>query len=284
LLVKLHNIFVNNKMDIEDEEPRHQIIARQIRAIMAELDKRKSESLPVSSIKSMPTSVEKPLSSSSVRQQGIGIDPDDRRIISPGNLGAVTGETQETIRSTIIEILDVNNRNHIKKLKHLAKLLYKIKYFEQYKFSYIYKILVWIALRILIDSKKATLVGYDEYKEEVYEQIESDPDDPRKNSVIDFLKTKKPFYRIIDYYQLFYLFSAYTGVLRLQEAKQKKNKKANDIHEMVIDQTEITHSKTVSLLTVLSSYLINSRLIDRRIFNKIQKAINKLRAKDTTKK
>jgi len=285
LLVKLHNIFVNNKMDIEDEEPRHQIIARQIRAIMAELDKRKSksESLPVSSIKSMPTSVEKPLSASSIKQQGIGIESDSRRIISPGNLGAVTGETQETIRSTIIEILDVNNRNHIKKLKHLAKLLHKIEYFKKNKFSYIYKILVWIALRILIDSKKATLVGYDEYKE-VSKQIESDPDDPRKNSVIDFLKTKKPFYRIIDYYQLFYLFSAYTGVLRLQEAKQKINKKANDIHEMVIDQTEITHSKTVSLLTVLSSYLINSRLIDRRIFNKIQKAINKLRAKDTTKK
>ena len=273
-------------MDIKDEEPRHQIIARQIRAIMAELDKRKSksESLPVSSIKSMPTSVEKPLSASSIKQQGIGIGSDSRRIISPGNLGAVTGETQETITFTIIEILDVNNRNHIKKLKHLAKLLHKIEYFKKNKFSYIYKILVWIALRILIDSKKATLVGYDEYKEEVYEQIESDPDDPRKNSVIDFLKTKKPFYRIIDYYQLFYLFSAYTGVLRLQEAKQKINKKANDIHEMVIDQTEITHSKTVSLLTVLSSYLINSRLIDRRIFNKIQKAINKLRAKDTTKK
>lgn len=272
-------------MDIEDEEPRHQIIARQIRAIIEELDKNKAKSLPVSSIKFMPASSEKPLSSSSVRQQGIGIDPDDRRIISPGNLGAVTGETQETIRSTIIEILDVNNRNHIKKLKHLAKLLYKIKYFEQYKFSYIYKILVWIALRILIDSKKATLVGYDEYKEEVYEQIESDPDDPRKNSVIDFLKTKKPFYRIIDYYQLFYLFSAYTGVLRFQEAKKIiKQKIERGIPEIVIDETKISHSKTVSLLTVLSSYLINSRLIDRRIFNKIQKAINKLRAKDTTKK
>ena len=271
-------------MDIEDEEP-HQIIARQIRAIMAELDKSKSESLSVSSIKIMPTSVEKPLSASSSRQQGIGIDSDNRRITSPGNLGAVTGETQETITFTIIEILDVNNRNHIKKLKHLAKLLYKIKYFEQYKFSYIYKILVWIALRILIDSKKATLVGYDEYKEEVYEQIESDPDDPRKNSVIDFLKTEKPFYRIIDYYQLFYLFSAYTGVLRFQEAKKIiKQKIERGIPEIVIDETKISHSKTVSLLTVLSSYLINSRLIDRRIFNKIQKAINKLRAKDTTKK
>lgn len=279
-------------MDIEDEEPRHQIIARQIRAIMAELDKRKSksESLPVSSIKSMPTSVEKPLSASSIKQQGIGIGigSDSRRIISPGNLGAVTGETNESITTTIIEILDVNNRNHIKKLKHLAKLLYKIKYFEQYNFSYIYKILVWIALRILIDSKKATLVGYEEYKKEFSEQIKLDPNDPdypHKELVTNFLDTKKPFYRIIDYDQLLYLFSSYAGVSRFQEAKKIIKKKiARDIPEMVIDQTEITHSKTISLLTVLSSYLINSRLIDRRIFNKIQKAINKLRAKDTTKK
>ena len=53
---------------------------------------------------------------------------------------------------------------------------------------------------------------------------------------------------------------------------------------MVIDQTKITHSKTVSILTVLSSCLIRSKLMDRRIYNKIQKAIDKLRAKDTTKK
>lgn len=73
-------------------------------------------------------------------------------------------------------------------LKHLAKLLYNLEYFKQYNFSYIYKILVWIALRILIDSKKTTLVGYDEYIENVYDQ-------------------------------LLYLFNAYIGVLRLQEAK-----------------------------------------------------------------
>jgi hypothetical protein len=49
---------------------------------------------------------------SSARQEAI--DPDDRRIISPGNLGAVTGETNESITTAIIQILDVNNRNHIK--------------------------------------------------------------------------------------------------------------------------------------------------------------------------
>ena len=182
-------------MDTKDKED-HEIIAQQIRAIMAKLDniKSKSESLSVSSAK--------PLSASSARQQDL--DPDDRRIMSPGNLGAVTGQTQESITSTIIEILDVNSTNHIKKLKHLAKLLSKIKYFEQYNFSYIYKILVWIALRILIDSKKATLVGYEEYREKVYEQIESGVVDPHKNSVIEYLKTKKPFYRIIQYNQLLY--------------------------------------------------------------------------------
>jgi hypothetical protein len=94
------------------------------------------------------------MSSSSIKQQVILIHPDDRRIISPGNLGAVTGQTNESITTAIIQILDVNSINHIKKLKHLAKLLYTLEYFKQYNFSYIYKILVWIALRILIDSKK----------------------------------------------------------------------------------------------------------------------------------
>jgi len=169
-------------------------------------------------------------------------------------------------------------------LKHLAKLLHKIEYFKQYNFSYIYKILVWIALRILIDSKKATLVGYDEYKEEVSEQIESGPVDTHKDSVINFLTIKKPFYRIITYDQLLYLFNGYAGVLRLQEAKKKRNKIAKNIHQIVIDETKIAHSKTVSILTVLSSCLTRSILMDRRIYNKIQKAIDKLRAKDTTKK
>lgn len=266
-------------MDAKDEEP-HQIIARQIRAIMAELDnmESKSKSSPVSSIKSMPVSSIKPISASSIKQEAI--DPDDRRIISPGNLGAVTGETNESITTAIIQILDVNNRNHIKKLKHLAKLLYNIKYFKQYKVSYIYKILVWIALRILIDSKKATLVGYDEYSKNVNEQIESGPVD----TIINFLKTKKPFYRIITYDQLLYLFNGYAGVLRLQEAKKKRNKIAKKIDQIVIDETKIAHSKTVSILTVLSSCLTRSILMDRRIYNKIQKAIDKLRAKDTTKK
>ena len=266
-------------MDTRDEQP-HQIIARQIREIMAKLDsiENKSKSSSVSSIKSMSTSSAKPKSASSVGQQSI--DSDYRRIKSPGNLSAVTGETNYSITSTIIEILDVNSINHIKKLKHLATLLYNLEYFKKYDFSYIYKILVWIALRILIDSKKTTLVGYDEYRENVYEHIESGDVD----TIINFLETKKPFYRIIDYDQLLYLFSAYTGVLRLQEAKKNKNKIARDIPEMVIDQTKITHSKTVSILTVLSSCLIRSKLMDRRIYNKIQKAIDKLRAKDTTKK
>ena len=271
-------------MDIENEEQPHQIIARQIRVIMAELDsiERKSKSLPVSSIKSMPASSSKPRSASSIKQQDI--DPDDRRITSPGILSAVTGETNASIKTAIIQILDVNNINHIKKLKHLAKLLYNLEYFKRYSFSYIYKILVWIALRILIDSKKATLVGYDEYRANVNEQIKSGDVDTYKDSIINFLETKKPFYRVIDYDQLLYLFSAYTGVLRLQEAKKQKNKPAKNIDQIVIDETKITHSKTVSILTVLSIYLTSNKLIDRRIFNKIQKAINKLRAKDTTKK
>ena len=81
-------------MDIENEEP-HQRIARQIRAIMAELDniESKSKSSPVSSIKSIPVSRTKTISVSSIKQKDI--DPDDRRIISPGNLGAVTGETNK---------------------------------------------------------------------------------------------------------------------------------------------------------------------------------------------
>jgi hypothetical protein len=270
-------------MDAKDEEP-HQIIARQIRAIMAELDniESKSKSSPVSSIKSIPVSSIKPISASSIKQEAI--DPDDRRIISPGNLGAVTGETNESITTAIIQILDVNNRNHIKKLKHLAKLLHKIEYFKQYNFSYIYKILVWIALRILIDSKKATLVGYDEYSKNVNEQIESSVGNTHKDSVINFLTIKKPFYRIITYDQLLYLFNGYASVLRLQEVKKTKKKTANAIHQIVIDETKITHSKTVSILTVLSSCLTRSILMDRRIYNKIQKAIDKLRAKDTTKK
>ena len=75
MLVNLHNIFVNNKINTKDEEP-HQIIARQIRAIMAELDNIESKSSSASSIKQK------------------AIDSDDRRIISPGNLGAVTGENK----------------------------------------------------------------------------------------------------------------------------------------------------------------------------------------------
>lgn len=261
-------------MDIENEEP-HQRIARQIRAIMEELDniESKSKSLSVSNAKSK--------SASSLRQQGI--DSDGRRIISPGNLSAVTGETNASITTTIIQILDVNDRNHIKKLKHLAKLLYNLKYFKRYSISYIYKILVWIALRILIDSKKAALVGYDEYRENVYEQIKSGDVDTYKDSIINFLTTKKPFYRIIDYDQLLYLFNAYAGVLRLQEAKKRKNKPAKAIDQIVIDETKISHSKTVSILTVLSSCLTHNKLMDRRIFNKIQKAIDKLRAKDHKK-
>jgi len=283
LLVNLHNIFVNNKMDIEDEKP-HQIIARQIRAIMAELDsiKSKSESSAFSSIKPISDSNIKPKSASSLRQHGI--DSDGRRIISPGNLSAVIGQTNETITTAIIQILDVNNRNHIKKLKHLAKLLYNLEYFKRYSFSHIYKILVWIALRILIDSKKATLVGYDEYRENVYEQIKSGDVDTNKYSIINFLTIKKPFYRTITYDQLLYLFNGYAGVLRLQEAKKKKNKTANEMPQIVIDETQITHSKTVSFFTVLSSCLTRNKLIDRRVYNKIQKAIDKLRAKDTTKK
>ena len=210
-------------MDIEDEEP-HKIIARQIRAIMAELDniESKSKSSPVSSIKSIPVSRTKTISVSSIKQKDI--DPDDRRIISPGNLGAVTGETNESITTAIIQILDVNNKNHIKKLKHLAKLLYNLAYFKQYNFSYIYKILVWIALRILIDSKKTTLVGYDEYSANGKAQIESSVGNTHKNLIIHFLTIKKPFYRIITYDQLLYLFNGYASVLRLQEAKKKKKK------------------------------------------------------------
>jgi hypothetical protein len=270
-------------MDIEDEKP-HQIIARQIRAIMAELDsiKSKSESSAFSSIKPISDSNIKPKSASSLRQHGI--DSDGRRIISPGNLSAVIGQTNETITTAIIQILDVNNRNHIKKLKHLAKLLYNLEYFKRYSFSHIYKILVWIALRILIDSKKATLVGYDEYRENVYEQIKSGDVDTNKYSIINFLTIKKPFYRTITYDQLLYLFNGYAGVLRLQEAKKKKNKTANEMPQIVIDETQITHSKTVSFFTVLSSCLTRNKLIDRRVYNKIQKAIDKLRAKDTTKK
>jgi len=269
-------------MDIGDKEP-HQIIARQIRVIIEELDKikSKSKSSAFSSIKTISDSNIKPISDSSRKQQAI--DSDNRRIISPGNLGAVTGETNESITTAIIQILDVNNRNHIKKLKHLAKLLYNLEYFKQYNFSYIYKILVWIALRILIDSKKTTLVGYDEYSENVNEQIEPDAVNTHKDLIINFLKIKKPFYRIITYDQLLYLFKSYTGVLRLQEVKKTKNKTVNDIHQLVIDETKITHSKTVSILTVLSSYLTSNKLMDRRIYNKIQKAINKLRAKDHKK-
>lgn len=269
-------------MDIEDEKP-HQIIARQIRAIMAELDsiKSKSESSAFSSIKPISDSNIKPKSASSLRQHGI--DSDGRRIISPGNLSAVTGETNASITTTIIQILDVNNRNHIKKLKHLAKLLYNLEYFKRYSFSHIYKILVWIALRILIDSKKATLVGYDEYSENVNEHIESSVGNTDKTLIIKFLTIKKPFYRIITYDQLLYLFNGYAGVLRLQEVKKTINKTASDIHQLVIDETKITHSKTVSFFAVLSSCLTRNKLIDRRIYNKIQKAIDKLRAKDHKK-
>ena len=139
-------------------------------------------------------------------------------------------------------------------------------------------------MRILIDSKKATLVGYDEYSKNVNEQIESSVGNTHKDSVINFLTIKKPFYRIITYDQLLYLFNGYASVLRLQEVKKTKKKTANAIHQIVIDETKITHSKTVSILTVLSSCLTRSILMDRRIYNKIQKAIDKLRAKDTTKK
>lgn len=133
------------------------------------------------------------MSSSSIKQQVILIHPDDRRIISPGNLGAVTGQTNESITTAIIQILDVNSINHIKKLKHLAKLLYTLEYFKQYNVSYIYKILVWIALRILIDSKKTTLIGYDEYRENVYEQNESGVVNTHKNLIINFLAIKNHF-------------------------------------------------------------------------------------------
>lgn len=265
-------------MDTGDEEP-HQIIARRIRAIMKKLDKSKLESSSFSNIKSMSSSITKSMSASSIEKQHI--NPDDRRITSPGRLSAVTGQTNQSIKTAIIEILDVNSKNHIKKLKHLAKLLYTQEYFKEYKVSYIYQILVWIALRILIDSKKATLKGYDEYMENVYQETNSV--NTNKDLIINFLADKKPFYRIINYDQLLYLFSSYAGVLRLQAVKKTKNKTAEDIDQMVINQTNITHSKTVSFLTVLSSYLLNSKLMDRRIYNKIQKAIDKLKAKDHKK-
>jgi len=69
-----------------------------------------------------------------------------------------------------------------------------------------------------------------------------------------------------------------------KKQKNEKNKPAKAIDQIVIDETKISHSKTVSILTVLSSCLTHNKLMDRRIFNKIQKAIDKLRAKDTTKK
>ena len=139
-------------------------------------------------------------------------------------------------------------------------------------------------MRILIDSKKTTLVGYDEYSANGKAQIESSVGNTHKNLIIHFLTIKKPFYRIITYDQLLYLFNGYASVLRLQEAKKIKNKTASDIHQLVINETQISHSKTVSILTVLSSCLTRSILMDRRVYNKIQKAIDKLRAKDTTKK
>lgn len=78
-------------------------------------------------------------------------------------------------------------------------------------------------MRILIDSKKTTLVGYDEYSENVNEQIESSVGNTHKNLIINFLTIKKPFYRIINYYIYLMDTPVYYDYKKLK--KQKKTSK-----------------------------------------------------------
>jgi len=284
-----------NSESKENVEISQKEIVDKILKIIRELDENEKKSnpkLPFSSAKSLSSSNEKPLSSYSSLNKSK--NSDSKRIRSPGVAGALIGETYKSIISAIIDILDVNSKNHIKKLKHLAKLLYNTNSFKLFNFSYIYKILVWIALRILIDSKKVALLGYCEHRANMNEIIATEgiksdvAYDSNIKRVINFLTTKKPFYRMIDYDQLLYLFDKYDASTRLQLAKIKNNKTSiTNTEEIVINQTKVGYNRTVSItvpiLAVLSNIFTGTTFTDKRIYNKIQKAIDKLKAKDHKK-
>ena len=212
----------------------------------------------------------KELSRSSLEQKNNGINSSKRRVNSPGIAkSTIEGHNEKTIRENLTELFDINNP--IIKLKNLAILLAKLNDFDS-DYIHIYRILVWISLCILIDSKTKVLEGYN------HRMYFSNDDSANKQKVIEYLQNIKPFYRIIDYNQLLFLYEEYGRILTLQNMKMRHRvKNIKDEKDYIINETVVIPTNTSMVLGLIG-------IKDTRKYGKIQKAINKLRTKDTTKK
>tara|TARA_B100001758_G_scaffold29470_1_gene20856 strand:- start:12595 stop:13368 length:774 start_codon:yes stop_codon:yes gene_type:complete len=257
LLVKLHNIFANNKMDIKVRR-----IYDASMAIIRELEKKYEINLDVSNVKE--------LSTSSLKQQNNGIISSRRRVNSPGSAKSIIeGHDETTIRENLTKLFDISNP--IIKLKNLAILLEELNDFDS-DYIHIYRILVWISLCILIDSKTKVLK---DYKHSIHFSLDNSVN---KQKVITYLQNKKPFYRIIDYNQLLFLYKEYNSILKLQNMKMRRGStNIKEAQDFIINGTVVIPTNTSMALGLIG-------IKDTRMYGKIQKAIKKLRAKDTTKK
>lgn len=262
-------------MDIENEEVRRMDIHnKEVRriydatmAIAQVLEQKYEINLDASSVKE--------LSASSLRNKNNGIRSSERRVNSPGvGKSAIQGYNEPTIRENLKELFDIDNKPVIK-LKRLASLLEESNDFNGdyiHNYIHIYKILVWITLHILIDSKKKVL---EHYGSNIHISID---DSDNKKKIIKYLQNKKPFYRIIDYDQLLFLYKEYDSTLGLQDAKMLLGlTNVRGTADLVISGTHVKPTNTTMALGLMG-------IKDKRKYGKIQKAIDKLRAKDTTKK
>lgn len=258
-------------MDIENEKVRkmniHNMEVRRIydttMAIARELEKEYEITLDASSVKE--------LSASSLRNKNNGIRSNSRRVNSPGvGKSAIQRYNEPTIRENLTELFDIDNKPVIK-LRRLAILLEESNDFNG-DYIHIYKILVWITLHILIDSKKKVLENYGS-------NIHISRDhSANKDKIITYLQNKKPFYRIIDYDELLFLYREYDSTLGLQDAKMLLGlTNIRGPTDLVISGTHVKPTNTSMAFSLMG-------ITDTRKYGKIQKAINKLRAKDTTKK
>ena len=256
----IHNKEVG-RMDIHNEEVRK--IYDTSMAIVRELEQKYEINLDASSVKE--------LSASSLQKQNKGIRSNSRRVNSPGvGKSAIQRYDESTIRENLTELFNIDN-NPVIKLKRLAILLEKSNDFNSDGYIHIYKILVWITLHILIDSKKKVL---ENYESNIHISRDSSAN---KEKIIKYLQNKKPFYRIIDYDQLLFLYKQYNSTLRLQYAKiQRESINVREAQDLVISGTHVKPTNTSMAFSLMG-------IKDTRKYGKIQKAINKLRAKDTTK-